>query len=451
MINKEKSGGRSYFIRAEVNFERLPVFSPWDKRKAEIYTYRKKVRRDNQIITIEWQVIPATGYGRPAAFDRDVYTAIQILAHKNNFSDYIPFSLCEIEKIMHMKHSGPNIKKIKESIERLTLTGFKSKGSFYYKAGKFWINEIFHLFDSVIWSGEILQDGTIARNNYIKLGEWVKKSLDSKYYRPIDSNFYFNLKNSTARTLYKYLSSRFGSAEHIRQMKFFQKNYSDLCKETMITYQKFYSKAVQILRPAINELIAAGFLKDVLFSKNGANEIVIKFFPGIRLISTQINFLDSRPEDNSNEPRLTEPEGLIKAFYEKLFKSDGISKKPSKKEVNLVSQNFSGKESFLMFTDFVVREAIEKQRFPGLKNLCGAFTIYYDEFLDKKKQMKEVKLVEDNLDSLIEKAKTSKFIQVKDKKLKIIKVKSDGWIEIEDDQSLRRMISPKVALTCNFK
>lgn len=48
---------------------------------------------------------------------------------------------------------GSQYRKIKEALERITTTSIKSEGIFYSKEKKEWIEEIFHLYERVIFKG----------------------------------------------------------------------------------------------------------------------------------------------------------------------------------------------------------------------------------------------------------------------------------------------------------
>jgi len=47
------------------------------------------------------------------------------------------------------------------------MTGIKSENAFYHKGKKKWVSSVFSLYDSVIFRGEQLEDGSITEINLL--------------------------------------------------------------------------------------------------------------------------------------------------------------------------------------------------------------------------------------------------------------------------------------------
>jgi len=196
-------------INSEVNLLVFPFFA-LDKRKQKKRTkveYRDIVKREGKKIEILWQVTSNSEYGYPGLFDREVYKAIEqiiteVLKRKRNVENPIPIgSLYNIAKLIKLKssetgsYSGWVYKEIKEALKRINGVMVNSKGTFYNKKEKEWIEDTFHLYNRIIFKGKKLPNGEIADTNYLFLGSWYLQSLNSFYIKPIDYSYLKRIKD----------------------------------------------------------------------------------------------------------------------------------------------------------------------------------------------------------------------------------------------------------------
>jgi len=205
-------------INSEVNLLVFPFFA-LDKKtlKKRLETeYRDIIEREGQRIEILWNVSANPKYGYPGLFDREVYKAIEqiiteILRKNGKIENPIPlgslYNLCK--RIGIKKFGGTEYKKIKKALERIRMTGIKSKGAFYNKERKEWIEDVFGLYDRVVFKGKKLPNGEIADTNYLFLGSWYLQSLNSFYIKPVDYNYLRSLKSKIASRLYEILGVKF--------------------------------------------------------------------------------------------------------------------------------------------------------------------------------------------------------------------------------------------------
>ena len=277
-------------IRSEVNFLVLPFFALWDKdikRKTKT-EYMASVKRQGERLEISWTVTSNAEYGYPGPFDRTVHKAIEQIISKfpRPIQNPIPigslYSLCKRMGISSF--GGSQYRKIKEALERITTTSIKSGGAFYSKGKKEWIEEIFHLYERVIFKGKTLPDGEISDTNYLYLNSWYLDNVNANYVKPVDWEYYKLLENPIAQRLYELLSVKFYGLLS-RGGRFISYRYSTLCSLLPITQQKYLSLAKKILDPSHIKLKETGFLRNCDWEKtsgNGESDWLIKYYPGKR-------------------------------------------------------------------------------------------------------------------------------------------------------------------------
>jgi hypothetical protein len=291
---KETSGEKGKImlpevIRPEVNFLVLPFFALWDndvKKKSEI-SYRTTVIRDTQRLEISWTVSSTYRYGYPGPFDRDVHKAVEQIISELPLPIQNPiplgslYSLCKrmgIDKL-----GGEQYRKIKEAFKRIIATTIESEGTFYIKQKKAWVEDIFHLYDRVIFKGEDLQNGGIADNNYLYLNSWYLDNINANYTKPIDWNYYRSLETPIAQRLYELLSVKFFGLI-MRKGKFIAYKYSTICDLLPTNRQKYLSFAKRSLEQAHKKLEETAFLEhwDWAELPQREKDWLIKYYPGKR-------------------------------------------------------------------------------------------------------------------------------------------------------------------------
>jgi hypothetical protein len=172
--------------------------------------------------------------------------------------------------------NGPNLKRIKQAIEKLGNTSCISKGAFYKKATREFIEsgKAFHFLQEWGFKGE-LHEGNLLDSNFVSLHPWVRENLDAFYVKSLDWYLLRSLESEIAALLYPHLScvfhSRRGDQEYI------ELGYSWLAQRLGIKVQLDLREAKKQLKAAHNELIGKGYLSKVDWLQDK-----IRYFPGIR-------------------------------------------------------------------------------------------------------------------------------------------------------------------------
>lgn len=273
-------------VKSEVNLLVFPFFALNNRevRERTEIEFRAQVERDGEKMEILWNVSANPKYGYPGPFDKSLHKAIEQLITEMDppISNPIPFSIYDLCQKVGKGIGGRQYQGIKEIIERIVATTIKSRGAFYHKGKKRWIDDTFHLYDRVIFKGEELPDGTVAEKNYLFLSSWYLESINAFYLKPLDFDYYNSLNSTIAQRLYELLGVKF---YRILQsgLTCLRYRYSTLCQLLPITRQKYLSKARERLDPAHKELKNTNFLRKVIWRRGPVEgDWFIYYYPGSR-------------------------------------------------------------------------------------------------------------------------------------------------------------------------
>jgi hypothetical protein len=258
-------------VRAEVNFLALPFFalSRRDTTQRASTEYHASVRRGAQKLDVSWIVSSNPRYGYPGPFDRKVHKAIEQVISELAPPIVNPIrlgSLAHLAKLMGLSvakngaPSGRTYKQIKDCLRRITTVTVESKGTFYQKGKKRWLEDIFHLYDRVVFVGEEMDNGEVADTNYLFLNSWYLDNINARYVRPLDYTYYRSLSSSVASRLYELLGVKFYG---MGRQPFIRYRYSTLCQLLPVTRHQHLSQAKRKLAVAHEELVRTGFFSNV--------------------------------------------------------------------------------------------------------------------------------------------------------------------------------------------
>lgn len=309
-------------INSEVNLLVFPFFALTRgglnrKTKTE---YRDVIERNGKKLQIVWKVTSNSEYGYPGLFDREVHKVIEqiitrLLKENGEIKNPIPLgSLYSICKKMGLdNYGGHQYRKIKEAFKRIKTTSIETKGAFYSKNKKQWLEDIFNLYERVVFKGEKVDGKVIADDNYLYLGSWYLQNLNSFYIKPVDYKYLKSLESKIASRLYEILGVKFYGLRNKRGA-FICYRYSKLCKLLPVKPQKYLSLARQQLDPGNNELKDTGFISQFKWSENGKNDWLLYYWPGERARKEMRNAKDKSIdfEENGYLPDISEPVDIEK-------------------------------------------------------------------------------------------------------------------------------------------
>jgi len=311
------------FINSEVNLLVFPFFALSTKglRKKTETEYRDTRKIGGQKREIVWSVSANSKYGYPGPFDREVHKAIEqivteIIKRKGVIKNPIPLgSFYNICKRMNIeKYGGKEYKKIKEAFTKIKTTSIETKGTFYSKDKKQWIEDIFSLYDRVVFKGEKISDNNIADDNYLFLGSWYLQNLNSFYTKPIDYTYLQSLKSKIASRLYEILGVKFYGIKN-KKDNYICYRYDTLCQLLPVTPYRYFSAAKWQLNSAHDELKDTGFISNFEWSENGKKDWLIKYWPGERA-KEEIRRGGIKSIDNRTEEYLPGPKEEVNKYSE---------------------------------------------------------------------------------------------------------------------------------------
>ncbi|HEX29152.1 TPA: hypothetical protein ENG04_03635, partial [Candidatus Poribacteria bacterium] len=307
-------------VRSEVNLLVLPFFALWDKdvrRRAET-EFKKVIKRGDRKLEIYWNVSAHPKYGYPGPFDKRVFKAIEQIINEMPPPIQNPIcigSLYSFCKRMGINTGGKEYRKIKEALRRISFTAVVSRGAFYSKGRKKWIEDDFHLIDRIVFKGEELENGEIADTNYIYLNTWYLDNINALYVKPLDWKYYHSLETPIAQRLYELLSVKFYGLI-LRGGEFIVYHYSTLCDLLPIARQEHLSDAKKILDPTHRKLKETGFLEDWVWEelpgKNRRRDWLIKYYPGGRAREEIERYREYEPSE-TEKGILSKPDSKVES------------------------------------------------------------------------------------------------------------------------------------------
>ena len=248
--------------------------------------YRTIRHRNGESEEAVWRVTPHPNYGRPGPLAYRVHRAVEqlITEHGLPIANPVQLSIHDLCRRMGKNAGGTEYRKIKDALVAIKATQIESKGSFYAKAQTRYIDEVFSLYERIVFAGERLPDGTVTEKTLLWLGSWYLENLNSLYVKPLNYQFYLGLHTPIARRLYETLGVKFYKVIR-NQHPWIRYRYSTLCKLLPATRHHFPSQVRQQLNPAHKELIDGKFLAGVkLTAIPHSRDWHITYYPGARAV-----------------------------------------------------------------------------------------------------------------------------------------------------------------------
>lgn len=274
------------YVKAELNFLRLPYFATCKSAQNRYLELIETVERDGKKRKIEWRVIPDPRLGLPGLLERNVMLYILKKADMFRTSPNAPipdgfdigsiYSICEE---LDLNKSGENFRRIKVAIEKLGSTNCVSKGAFYNKATRGYVEsgEVFTFLCRWGFKGE-QYNGETLESNYVSLHPYVRQNLDAFYVKSIDWTLLKSFEGEISALLYPHLSCVFHGMR--RDQQYIELSYAWLAQRLGIKVWDELKEAKKQLKPAHNELVAKCYL-----AKSEWFEDRIRYYPGLRASS----------------------------------------------------------------------------------------------------------------------------------------------------------------------
>ncbi|MBI1729768.1 replication initiator protein A [Candidatus Acetothermia bacterium] len=278
----ESSGSGTQIVRSEVNMLNMPFFllTNRDGHKDRDTVFELEEHNGDQVIRRSWRVTGSKHLGHPVPYDKKVFRAVEAVidAQRGPIENPISFTTYELLKMMGEPMGGRQYRRVRESIDRIIATTIIAKNIFFRKKNESWASETFHVYERCLYQGEILPSGQIAESNNLYLHPLYLESLNQRYVKPLDYQYYSSLKRPLAKRLYELLGYKFYGAVRNHSM-FLVYSYEKLCQLLPMIPQPHISLAKRCMAPAIEELVETGFLGKAIW-----RGWKLQFIPGEKAI-----------------------------------------------------------------------------------------------------------------------------------------------------------------------
>lgn len=154
---------------------------------------------------------------------------------------------------------------LKKLLKNIVSTTIETKGTFQLKEdskNKRSLDDIFHLYDRVIFKDEELSPGLKADAVFLMLGSWYLNNINKNYVMPLDWHFYTQLSGNITCRMYEYMSIYFYAALE-RQQKYYNVRYSQICNYFPLVSQYPAWKARKQLKKAHESLVSHEYITKV--------------------------------------------------------------------------------------------------------------------------------------------------------------------------------------------
>ena len=270
-------------VRDDFNFCRLALFAAADKRADRFRDIKQHytVETGGKSFTATWEVRHDHELGLLGTFDRDVWLGILEYAEelagagrnkKYPEKIYLGSSKGFLKRI-GKPESGRYVAMLHESIKRLLKTVCFSEKAFNVPASGGYLNvlENMTLITAAAFKGEPDCNGGVHETTWVKLGEHVRKNLESGYIALIDVKYVRKLKGELTKHLYPFLSYRFWLAVQ-RGRDYHQVHWEELRDYLAACGWDSLSRAKKRLKSALAELKQQEYIDDSS-DWNGSNYV----------------------------------------------------------------------------------------------------------------------------------------------------------------------------------
>lgn len=275
-------------LRTEFNFLKYPFFDlAGDSKRAKI-EINESVVTDEGTFRILWRVTRNIESKFPGDFEKRVHRAIEQIINNAPKPIQNPLPIGSVHYLARLMgivaDSGKNYQDIQRALKNIVKTSVEAEGTFQLKESKTrkFINDTFHLYDRVIFKGEMLPSGEVADSIYLMLGSWYLQNINNNYVVPLDWRFYNQLQGSITTRMYEFLSIHFFVALEKRR-EYHDVRYKEICEYFPLVMQRPGWKARKQLKQAHELLTREGYFAKIEWLEvNEPDDWLIRYWIGNR-------------------------------------------------------------------------------------------------------------------------------------------------------------------------
>lgn len=411
-VSEDQALTEPEFVRMEKNIAAFGFFTPTSKRskatppKVIKFSHIIDGNRAEAKVTIAGNTL----YGMPTTADQDKYLAFQkilerVKREKGKIENPIAFTSAELLHLLGHSDGGSNFKDVEEWLDVMASTYIKSEGAMWIAGKKKFASDSFVIFQRVRRTGQELDNGTTADQNYIWLSDWYLENINAYYLLPIDFDSYKQLKNNIAKALIPLLQIWLYAS---REQGIFEKRYDEICQILNIAQYTYPSKIKEKIAPSLNELTKQDYLSDweVVETADSTGYKII-FWHGKKFYQDQVKRLQKAKKVGNKQPSVKTSDKKNRKYqippdseeiFDRLQKEFDIAET---KAVELV-RNFAVEKIKAQVESFAYRR--EKVQNISGYIICAIESDYslpegYTELLKKKEREKAEKVRKDAIDA----------------------------------------------------
>lgn len=259
------SGVSRRLSRDEMNLAEFPltVLSTRSNPSLKTLEFSDVIKGKNgEVIDRKWIITGADKFGLPTASDDEVLLGLLKLTVDDGVRDRkIFFTRYELLRTLRWTTEGRSYVRLQRALDRLSGVRIKATNAFFDNESKAHSTKNFGILDAYeIHSG-------VEKPSFFTWSEAIFKSFQVGFIKKLDLDFYLDLQSSVSKRLYRFLDKHFWYKSKVAM------NLFTLAHEKIgisRTYQ-YASSVRQILDPAIEELVKAGFLSGCDYIGKGKN------------------------------------------------------------------------------------------------------------------------------------------------------------------------------------
>lgn len=278
-------------VRVEKNLNTIGFFTPSSKKMLAVSSKNVTIQvrsSSGQRVDARATIFPSAEFGLPTTADQDKYFAFQKLMERLRGPDGIitnpvRFTSAAMLEILGMTQGGKNYQEISVWLRRMTFTGIESEGVVFLAGKKKYARDMFHVFQRSVAVGEVLEDGTVAQENYVWLSEWQLDNLNNRHTLPINYDVYRTLQLHIGKALLPLLQMWFYASRE----QYTEKRYQQLCSLLGIQRYQAVSRIRQQMGPSLDELTRQNFLANWEISETAdGTDYKLRLWAGSAFVSS---------------------------------------------------------------------------------------------------------------------------------------------------------------------
>ncbi len=195
-------------------------------------------------------------FGLPTALDDEVILGLLQLSRQEDFADRrVRFTRRSLIRLLGWRDEGKSYQRLETSLKRWLGVTLYYERAWWDPRNQVWADKHFHLLDNLLLYRRKADCEAVAAASYFTWNQEVFESFAAGSLKQLDMDLYRSLTLPTSKRLYRFLDKRFYFASTVTfDLKTFAFEHVGLSR----AYD--CSQIRRRLQPAIDELVAAGFL-----------------------------------------------------------------------------------------------------------------------------------------------------------------------------------------------